>query len=131
MLFAFSAVYTVCLYFNKDIFALLFSASYLQCLASIPKALVVILFFVFMAWELRHVKLFASLGKETLYACGNEYIIKSTVPAVLQLFGLTFVPTSPFTVIVASFLLLIAVSKLLVPWQKKLFTKINFVLLRG
>lgn len=94
-------------------------------LADIIRSIIVIFFFSCVAYELRNIKLLVSLGQETLYFCGNEYILRAVVPLLLAAIGLKFTVSTPITAILLSFLLIFIGHKLLVPWQKQFISKIS------
>ena len=65
------------------------------------------------------------IGRNTLYLCGNEYLIKILVPMVLSTFGLTVALTSPVQIYIYTFILLVVVNKVLVPLEKPCLDKIQ------
>lgn len=71
------------------------------------------------------------MGKDSLYLCGNEYLIKLLVPMVLSMVGLTVKPTSPVQFGMYSFALLVMADCVLVPLEKPVLKKIQSKLNRG
>ncbi len=132
VLFAISAGYSILLYFGKCAIQLmgLYSIPFVCYFADILRSCIVIFFFVCVAYELRNVKLFADLGQETLYFCGNEYIVRRVVPLLLSAIGLKLVAATPMSVIIISFLLILVGHRLLVPWQKKIVSKVSNIKLK-
>lgn len=45
---------------------------------------------IVIAYALKDVARFAQMGKETLYYCGSEWVIKYIIPLLFSLWGLTF-----------------------------------------
>lgn len=68
-----------------------------------------------------------SIGGHSLYMCGNEYIIKELVPAVLAMVGLTFTLSTPIQAYFYSLLLLVLVNKTLVALEEPLLGKLQSV----
>lgn len=125
--FALSTVYTAALYFGKCLLRIcgLYSLPVIGSLADVMRSVIVIFFFSCVAYELKNIKLLVSLGQETLYFCGNEYILRTVVPLLLSAIGLKFTVSTPITAIIFSFLLIFIGHKLLVPWQKQFISKIS------
>lgn len=69
---------------------------------------------------LEDIQLFQVIGKETLYLCGNEYLIKTIVNCILQVFGMSIQANSPLTFYILTMSLLIVGVKLVIPYEKKL-----------
>lgn len=78
-----------------------------------------------LAFLLQNRKLIQKLGTETLYLCGNEFIIKTLVAALCSFTGIGMEWRTPAVDLVYVFVLLCLVHFLFVPWQKKLFQKLS------
>lgn len=127
VLFAVCTVFTAFLFFGKNMLVPLYSVSIVLPFAKIVATLLAILFWFFVAYELRNISLFVRLGKETLWFCGNEYLIKNLVTQICVLFGLTFTVKTPMMAILASFALIVLVSRYIVPWQKKIIDEVTAI----
>lgn len=68
---------------------------------------------------LENIQLFQSIGRETLFLCGNEYVIKTILNSMLQVFGLSMQAGSPLTFYVLTMFLLLVGTKVVIPHEKK------------
>lgn len=62
----------------------------------------------------------SDIGRETMFFCGNEAIIKRAIPQFIALFGLNLQLNSSFQRLLYSFILLLLLYKYIVPLQKNL-----------
>lgn len=116
-------VYTVLCYFGSDFLSFLWALPVAGTLIYYLQALVIILFFLGIAWILRDVEAFRKIGRDTLYLCGNEMIIKELIPAFAAVFGLEVSLDSTLETVVYIALLLVVTEKLLIPAEKQLLTR--------
>jgi len=70
-------------------------------------------------------ELMKAIGRNSLYMCGNEYIIKSLAPLTLAIVGLPLAVTTPLQAYIYSFILLLVVHKVLVPLEKPILDKLR------
>lgn len=119
-----SLVYTGLLFFQYNLFSPLSTLPVLSEFVPVFTALTAIWFFLLLSYLLRRVKLFADLGQSTLYFCGSEFLVKSTVNRFLSLF-FTINMNSGLSALVCSFLLLLGEQKYLVPIESKLFNSLK------
>ena len=61
---------------------------------------------------------FAKVGQETLYLCGNEWVIKTVVPLFLNLIGLQINISNPFAAYILTFCLIGLNYKVVIPFEK-------------
>ncbi|MCD8075953.1 MAG: acyltransferase family protein [Lachnospiraceae bacterium] len=116
-------VYTVLCYFGSDFLSFLWALPVAGTLIYYLQALVIILFFLGVAWILRDVEAFRKIGRDTLYLCGNEMIIKELIPAFAAIFGLEVSLDSTLETVVYIALLLLVTEKLLIPAEKQLLAR--------
>ncbi|MBQ9945242.1 MAG: acyltransferase family protein [Clostridia bacterium] len=124
ILFAYSFAFTALLFFGKNIFAPLANMEVLCYIKTILTPLSAIWFFLNLSYILKDASLLSKLGKETLYFCGSEYIIKRTVGAFIEVFVALRI-TNGATALIYSFLLLLLTYHLLVPAETKILNLIN------
>ncbi len=86
-------------------------------------ALCIIIIQIIIAMWLQRIPYLAILGKHTLAFCGNETIVKTLVPCIFSLIGLTIQITTPLHAYVYAFILLIISNYVMIPIEKKLFPK--------
>ena len=124
LLFFLTFVYSVCVYAGSDYIyhvSALFSNEIIQVVFEYFRTLLLIGFFVFLSKFFENVDLFCKIGADTLFLCGNEYVIKSIVVIVLNAIGLGNYFTTPIHVFAYSFLLLLFGVFMWNPIQKKLY----------
>ncbi|MDD2972027.1 MAG: acyltransferase family protein [Lachnospiraceae bacterium] len=86
-------------------------------------ALIIIVFHIVLALWLQRIPLFHELGRHTLAFCGNETVMKTLIPCVLSLLGLSLQIATPLHAYVYAFILLILCNYVMIPIEKKLFPK--------
>lgn len=86
-------------------------------------ALSIIILHIAIAMWLQRIPFLAVLGKHTLAFCGNETIVKTLVPCILSLMGLTIQIVTPLHAYVYAFILLMISNYVMIPIEKKLFPK--------
>lgn len=119
----YATAYTALLYFNHNIYkwdvtepSWLVTA--LKWFIPVFTALTAIWFCFIVAYMLKNVKLLADLGKNTLYNCGNEWMVKSIVGwTVKSLINLHI--TNAFLGLSYSFGLLLLQHKFVIPFEEK------------
>lgn len=113
--------YTAMLFFKKNVYTLLQEVAYVKLFIPLLTALTAVWFFFFLSYLLCNVKLFADMGRDTLYFCGNEMPINAFSKALLQL-CFDFKIPGPLSGLIYAFLLLFAQHRWVVPGQKRLMT---------
>jgi fucose 4-O-acetylase-like acetyltransferase len=89
--------------------------------------LVMILLVLLLSKLLEEADLFADLGRDTLYLCGSEYLVKLLVPICLQTVGLDLVLPDPIAAFVYTIALLLICHKTLVPFEKMILKKLRII----
>lgn len=124
VLFLLCTLYAVTTLFNENTEALTHNYSlpfsFLRLLASF----ILIAFILGLAKLLEDVSLFVALGRDTLYLCGSEYIIKALLPLIPQLVGLSLTLPNPLCTYIYTMILLVVCQYTLVPIEKKILKKI-------
>lgn len=98
---------------------------YINLFIPVAKAMLIIWLNLTLARLLQEIKLFADIGKETLYLCGNEYIIKQLFPNILAVFGLGINMQNPLIAYIYIFVLVILGTKFLIPCEKMFINKVK------
>ena len=78
---------------------------------------------IYVSWLLRGVKLLAWIGRDTLYLCGNENLIKLIVPLLAQTFGLALPPAEPWAICLYAAALILLACFTLVPLERGLLSR--------
>lgn len=120
-----SFIYSALLFFGKNIYVPLYSIPYIKIIATTFSALTSIWFFVILAYCLQNVKIFNTIGQNTLYLCGSEYIIKQVIQTLIGLIGLKLSFPNPLSTYIYTFILLLIVVKFLAPVEKQCIALIN------
>ena len=68
------------------------------------------------------------IGRNSLYLCGNEYLVKELVPLTMSMIGLPLALNTPIQAYLYSFLLMIVVNKIFVPLEKPLLRNLQGIL---
>jgi fucose 4-O-acetylase-like acetyltransferase len=89
--------------------------------------MIVIVGVLILSKIMEQVDLFAELGKNTLFLCGSEYIVKLLVSICLQTVGLKIALSNPISAYLYTFALLILCHKVLVPIEKGVLKKMGLL----
>ncbi|ADL52724.1 acyltransferase family protein [Clostridium cellulovorans] len=118
--------YTALIYFQKySIFdPFLISLGKISIFRLVIRALIIIYVNILLCNIFTKFRLCNNIGKNTLFLCGNEAIIKLLLPECLNLIGLKLNLATPLTTYIYTFILLIIAYYILIPFEKKLFQKI-------
>lgn len=123
-----TGIYSLLVFLERDILLeILGDGSIVLMFEPVVKALIIILFNILISKFLCGINLFRKIGSETLYICGNEYIIKTLFPAFIELMGLTMAFSNPIYLYVYVAILLIINVKILIPAEKALVKSIKDV----
>ena len=116
-------VYATLLYFKYGYLMRLFQIPVFGgFLFNIQPLLIIWLYAVVSRW-LQDVRIFNEVGKETLYLCGSEYLIKTGIQVVLLSLGFTMDITSPMAAYLYSALMIWIGMKWLIPLERELFRR--------
>lgn len=118
----FSLIYSIGIYFGVDIFSRL--PSFVWVFTSILKTGIIIWLYFVCARLMQEVKFFADIGKNMLYLCGSEYILKVLISTVLSIFGISIATNSPIQIFMYIGILVFVGNKYLVPVEEYLIGKI-------
>lgn len=120
-------VYTAFLFFGKDLLSPFVMGNITFLIYTMVMPLPVIFLILNVSRLLENVTIFNEIGKETLYLCGSEYLIKLLFPCFLQVFGLSVSFSDPVVAWIYTFVLLIVCMKTLVPFEKTVFRKLHLI----
>lgn len=120
-----SFIYSVMLFEGKNIFEPLSSFLIITHFVPVFSALMVICFFFVLSRLCENVHVFNEIGKNTLYLCGSEWIIKKIIPSLIGLVGLNLTLDSPLSSYLYTGILLLVANRFLVPIEKNILSKLN------
>lgn len=87
--------------------------------------LIIIWFMCLVSWAMQHVSFGINIGKNTLYHCGNEYLMKQGVYKIFRTVGVGVPIKDQFSTLTYCIVLLTLSNYLVAPIEKKLFKWIN------
>lgn len=109
-------LYAALLFDNRSLFVA--SNRVTSMLISVLQPCLLILFTLMVSWFLSGIPYFSKVGQETLYLCGNEWVIKTIAPFVLEAVGLQVNISTPLTAYLMTFGLLALNYKYVIPFEK-------------
>lgn len=119
-----SFLYTMAIFFEIDLSTRIPFPEWSGSYVAVATTCLMIYFYLVVAKLLEDVSVLAELGKNTLYLCGSEYIIKEMVLALAGTLGLTIGINNPLGCYIYTAILLVAADKCLVPAEKYIVNKI-------
>lgn len=122
-------VYAALLFMEKDylIWAVC-KVPGLRVFAAVIRAFLLIWANLVAAKLVEKVRILTIIGKNTLYLCGNEYMIKAIVPRVLGIVGISCMFYSPWIVCVYTAVLLVLGIVIVVPIEKNILEGVQFLI---
>lgn len=127
LLFMITILFGVSVFFGKNVLSFL-----PVILANHLKRYLLIIMVLIIAHLLENNMKLKEIGKNTLYLCGSEYIIKLLIRCTLGIIGLEITISNPLIAWIYAGILIIVANKYLVPLEKKLldYIKEYFIKLR-
>lgn len=116
-----SLIYTAYLYAGLDVIS---SRIYNGCWVFVVQPCIVIIFVVCISHLLRNNTYIKEIGKNTLYICGNDMIVKSLIPGIISMVGLSLNIDSVMSAFIYSGIQIIFIYFLIIPFEKPM---INFI----
>ena len=120
-----SSLYAASIFFGIDYIRNLEVNYFISIFTALIKISILIWFNLFLAKLFEKVEIFNTIGKETLYLCGSEYIIISLVANFFCLFGLIINPYTPLSSYVYACILLFVGIKIVIPFEKSVLKKLK------
>lgn len=119
-------VYAALLFFGHDLLGFMTGIRFIWHFRNVMRAIILIWLCIVIAYFLEDVELFRSIGKNTLYICGSEYIVKTFISSIAQVLGLKIIFPNPLCVYLYSFFLLVVVNRYFVPIEKDLIKRMDW-----
>lgn len=126
----FSLVFSAFLFFGKNFFYYLGNlgtGTTIFIVASFINPIIVILLVLIVSRLMENVNVFVELGKDTLFLCGSEYMVKELAITCLHTIGLGIAFPNPVSAYIYTFALLFLCYKFLIPVEKSLFKKLRLL----
>lgn len=96
-------------------------------LYSLISNFMIIFFYIVIAYVLQDILVLQNIGKNTLFLCGREMILKNSVKYFLYSVGLNIEFVTPLSVYVYTFVLLIIGVRFIVPAEKAVFRRMHIL----
>ena len=125
-----SFIYTALLYWRIDLLDKILQIEYLGIVAYIIRTLIIIWFILLVAKFTEDIAVLNNLGKDSLYLCGTEYVIKTCVVKFLESLGIMVLSdrgyfTNPLGACIYVIICLYLAEKILIPIEKEILQKIK------
>lgn len=117
-------IYAVCLFFGKDMLAPVLKLPVLRIFHPYLSAMILILLSAVLAFGLQKSRMLQCLGRESLYLCGNEFIIKTIVTIAASFLGISVPSENPVLCALYVVILLFLTHFILIPLERPVFDKI-------
>lgn len=121
------SIYAAFLFLQKDLFAYIDTNAVMHLICPVLRPVFIILLVLMASKVMEKVKLFGWIGKNTLFLCGSEYVIKLVVPFCLRIVGLHISYPHPVVTYVYTFFLLVLCNITFVPLEKAVFKKMHLL----
>ena len=121
---SFSLYFSIRLYFGWDIFEFVRKVKYFSAIYDVIRRFFVIWLYIILAYLCQDIKGFNSIGKNTLYLCGSEYLGRVLIEEIGKMLNLPIELHNPLNTVLYTILLLNIVNNYIVPMEKMLLNKI-------
>ena len=116
----------VLLFYQSNLtYSLLLWTKLADYIVPVIEAALMILFTIFTAKLLENIKILSKMGRESLFLCGNEWIIKTVIPLIFTIFGLNVTFANPLAAYLFTAFILWLNYKLLIPFEKGVVRKVT------
>jgi len=119
-----AVVYSIYAYLGIDLFSYLPFVNAMVIILPILSSCVVIWGFFVIARLVEDVDLFSKIGRNTLYLCGCEYVVKTLGTCLFAIIGYEIFLPNPLSVYIYSAILIVFANKYIVPIEKYIINKI-------
>ena len=115
-------IYAIALLTGKDLVAILFrNVPNRAPVILVTGAVLLIWFSIFLAQVLSSITLFQKIGRETLFLCGAEQVIRHLTPPLFALIGWNLTLPTPPTSIIYTFMVVLAATFVVIPILKPIY----------
>lgn len=120
------AGYTLLVYMQKDVLGNILSRSLPGAVEIYPviRALLLILFNIVLAKLFVGIGNLHEVGAQTLWLCGNEFVVKRIFVALANILGLQIEITSALSAVIYACVMIWFIYKALMPFEQKLYRKL-------
>ncbi len=125
ILFAVLSVYAVLLFFGTNLLAFLYIPGKLSMIYNLIIPMVLTFWVILLSHMLRKCNLLSMLGRDSLYLCGSEYIIKVCIGGAIGLLGLQEPISTPLCTVGYTLFIMIVCWIIVVPIERFIFRMIK------
>ena len=126
IVFILAILYSGAKYFNINIFFCVFGTNKVSVLfEGIITPLVNILWIILLSKMIEDIGMLCKVGRNTLYLCGGEYIVKSFFGILLSLFGITINISGTIHAVIYAMITVLIANFIFVPFAKMIITRIQ------
>lgn len=118
--------YTALVYMNKDVLGEIISRSIPMGgeIYFVLRALLLILFYVVLAKLFAGIGCFHDAGAQTLWMCGNEFVVKRIFSAAADIVGLQITITSALSAVIYACAMIWFIYRVLMPFEQKIYQRL-------
>lgn len=91
----------------------------------VVRVMILIWFILFVSKLIEKIPLFCKLGRETLYLCGNEYLVKELVPLIFAIWQIDITFPSPVSAYVYNAFVMLLTFYVVIPFEKKVVASVK------
>lgn len=116
-----SGAYSVMVFVGKNILMqLCIDKVSIAIVNDLVQPVIIIVFVCLLSKMLENSKSLSKTGSESLFLCGNEYIIKTLIPYVLSLVGFNIILSTPLYVFIYTIVLILICIIIVIPIEKRI-----------
>ena len=120
-------LYAGLVFFHKDLLSYVKPSVATNLIFPVLRPVLITLLVLIASKVLENVALFGAIGKNTLFLCGSEHIVRLCVPLCLQIINLNISCPNALATWIYAFSLLVLCNKTLVPLEKAIFKKLHLL----
>lgn len=124
-----SFIFTSMLFFEQNLLQFAYSTPFIQYLVPIISTLIVIWFVIIISYLCKNINCFTVIGENSLYLCGNEYIVKTIILCAVQIPGFSINIQNPLCAYIYTAILIQIVTYYFAPFQKKILLNIKHLII--
>ena len=122
-----AVVYTGIIFIGRDLLGWLRHIPVIATFRYMITTIIVIVFFIVVALVLEEFEILQQIGRDTLFLCGSEFMIKTCIDYFFTNLGFTIQFTTPLSVYIWAGLVLVVAVKWIIPVEKAIFKKLRLI----
>ena len=122
-----ATIYSGLMFIGRDLLGWIRHIPIIEVFQYVISSIVVIIFFIVISLVLEEFELLQQIGRDTLFLCGSEFMLKTCIEYFFTNFGFTIQFTTPIAVYIWAGFLLVVATKWIIPIEKTIFKKIRII----